>query len=59
MTVFPKLTRRTIGWIMLVLTAVVIQIGVFLACVNNGTWVPLWFEGFVLFAFGGLWLVLE
>jgi uncharacterized membrane protein len=50
-------TRHSIGWVMLGLTAVFIQVGVVLACVNNGTWVPLGFEGFILFVAGAIWLV--
>lgn len=59
MTLFPKLTRRALGWSMLTVSAAIIQGGIFLACVNNGTWLPLWFEGFIFFVFSGLWLAMS
>ena len=39
------------------LTALFIQFGVILACINNGEWIPLAFEGFILFVASAIWLV--
>lgn len=52
-----KAFKQGVGWVMLGVTALFVQVGVVLACSNNGSWVPLGFEGFVLFVATAIWLV--